>query len=74
MGEIAGQHRKRGVGLMPVDVGDRRIQPGARVEAIERRAGICEMRVGEVDELEGHGACQDRWRTGASGKTTLTGG
>lgn len=56
MGEIAGHDRKRRVGLMGVDVRNRRIQPRARIEAVKLQAGVRQVRVGEVDEFEGHGA------------------
>jgi hypothetical protein len=35
MGEIARHDREGGIGVVFVDVGDRSVQPGARVEAIE---------------------------------------
>ncbi|MGY4505607.1 hypothetical protein ACVWYH_009564 [Bradyrhizobium sp. GM24.11] len=74
MGEVAGHDGEGGVGLVRIDVGDRRIEPGARVEAIELQPGVREMRVGDVDEFERHGALVwDCWRMGASGKTALTG-
>ena len=74
MGEVAGHDREGGIGLVLVDVGNRRIQPGARVEAIELQPGVREMRVGDVDEFEGHGALvRISGRMGASGKTALTG-
>ena len=42
--------------MVCVDVCDSGVQSGARIEPIELQPGTHEVRVGEMDEFEGHGA------------------
>ena len=64
MGEVAGHDREHRVGLMLVDVGDGRVEAGARIEAIKLPARVRKMRVGEVDEFEWHARVSGLWEDG----------
>ena len=51
IGEVAGDDREIGVGVMPVDVVDRLHEMRMRIPAQDRFAGQGDVHVGEVNEL-----------------------
>jgi hypothetical protein len=51
MRQIAGDDGKRSVGVVPVDVGDRRIEPSLGIKTVERDAWFDQVRVGDVDKF-----------------------
>jgi len=51
MRQIASDDGKCRVGVVPVDVGDRRIEPGLGVETVKPEARFDQVRVGDVDKF-----------------------
>ena len=54
MHEVAGDEDQRGVAVVCVDVGNRRLKTRIRIDAVERSTERRQVEIGEVDDL-GHG-------------------